>query len=85
MYSKISEIIDFAENWDGEKPLILCESAFSMVNRPGSFKEYLDEFYKHPCLQGGFVWEWANHRLLTKNANGEEVLWLWRRLWRSGV
>ena len=74
MYSKISEIIDFAENWDGEKPLILCESAFSMVNGPGSFKEYLDEFYKHPCLQGGFVWEWANHRLLTKNANGEEVL-----------
>jgi beta-galactosidase len=72
MYPKISEIADFAENWDGEKPLILCEFAHAMGNGPGSFKEYLDEFYKHPCLQGGFVWEWANHGLLTKNADGEE-------------
>jgi beta-galactosidase len=72
MYPKISEIADFAENWDGKKPLILCEFAHAMGNGPGSFKEYLDEFYKNPCLQGGFVWEWANHGLLTKNADGEE-------------
>lgn len=72
MYPKISEIVSFAEKWEGKKPLILCEFAHAMGNGPGSFKEYLDEFYKHPCLQGGFVWEWSNHGLLTKNADGEE-------------
>lgn len=72
MYPKISEIVNFANNWDGKKPLILCEFAHAMGNGPGSFKEYIDEFYKHPCLQGGFVWEWANHGLLTKNADGAE-------------
>ena len=72
MYPKISEIVSFAEKWEGKKPLILCEFAHAMGNGPGSFKEYLDEFYKHPCLQGGFVWEWSNHGLLTKNNDGEE-------------
>lgn len=43
-----------------------------MGNGPGSFKEYIDVFYEHPCLQGGWVWEWANHGLLTKTADGEE-------------
>lgn len=30
------------------------------------------EFYKHDCLQGGWVWEWANHGLLTRTHEGEE-------------
>jgi len=72
MYPTIAEIVSFAENWEGKKPLILCEYAHAMGNGPGSFKEYLDEFYSKPCLQGGFVWEWANHGLLTKNAGGED-------------
>lgn len=72
MYPKISEIVDFAEKWEGKKPLILCEFAHAMGNGPGSFKEYLDVFYTHPCLQGGFVWEWANHGLKTKNSEGED-------------
>jgi beta-galactosidase len=72
MYPAISEIVSFAANWEGKKPLLLCEYAHAMGNGPRSFKEYLDEFYSKPCLQGGFVWEWANHGLLTKNADGED-------------
>lgn len=71
MYPKIEEISFFAENWDGKKPMVLCEFAHAMGNGPGSFKEYLDEFYSKPCLQGGFVWEWANHGLLTQTDDDE--------------
>lgn len=63
MYPQVSDIIAFATK-DGpkwEKPLILCEFVHAMGNGPGAIKEYIDAFYKHPRLQGGFVWEWANH------------------------
>lgn len=48
------------------KPLILCEYGHAMGNGPGSLKEYMDLFYRFPKLQGGFIWEWANHGLKTK-------------------
>ena len=72
MYPAITDIQAFAEHWAGKKPLVLCEYIHAMGNGPGAIKEYIDEFYKHPCLQGGFVWEWANHGLLTKTEAGEE-------------
>jgi beta-galactosidase len=62
MYPDIGYITWFAtsqESW--EKPLILCEFIHAMGNGPGNIKEYIDAFYKYPRLQGGFVWEWANH------------------------
>lgn len=71
MYPELSIIRDFAADWEGKKPLLLCEYIHAMGNGPGAIKEYIDEFYKHPCLQGGFVWEWANHGLVTENEKGE--------------
>ncbi|EPS44203.1 hypothetical protein H072_1885 [Dactylellina haptotyla CBS 200.50] len=73
MYASVGDIINFATRdatWD--KPLILCEYVHAMGNGPGGIKEYIDAFYKYPRLQGGFVWEWANHGLLTKTENGDE-------------
>lgn len=43
------------------KPYILCEYAHAMGNGPGVLKEYWDLFWTHPRMQGGFVWEWADH------------------------
>lgn len=62
MYPSVEDIIAFAtkdESW--EKPMILCEFVHAMGNGPGAIKEYMDAFYKYDRLQGGFVWEWANH------------------------
>lgn len=72
MYPPLSTIINFAENWDGKKPMVLCEYIHAMGNGPGAIKEYIDLFYKYPCLQGGWAWEWANHGLLTTDLEGEE-------------
>lgn len=70
MYPSLSKMQEFADNWDGKKPLLLCEFAHAMGNGPGNIKEYVDLFYEHPCLQGGWIWEWANHGLRAKNREG---------------
>jgi beta-galactosidase len=37
-----------------------------MGNGPGGMKEYVNAFRKEDLLQGGFIWEWCNHGLLTE-------------------
>ena len=70
MYPEISDIIAFAENKPKQKPLVLCEYIHAMGTGPGNIQEYIDAFYKYPALQGGWVWEWSNHGLLTKTKSG---------------
>ncbi|KAK7970685.1 hypothetical protein PG988_009758 [Apiospora saccharicola] len=67
MYPPIEEIISFAEDPSKTKPMVLCEFIHAMGNGPGNIKEYVDAFHKYPKLQGGFVWEWANHGLLKQD------------------
>lgn len=65
MYSHLDKLEELAvaEGDDFTKPIILCEYAHAMGNGPGGLEEYQQMFYKHRRLQGGFVWEWANHGL----------------------
>ncbi|KAI1271196.1 beta-galactosidase [Xylaria sp. FL0933] len=73
MYPPVEEIIEFGNDKTKTKPLILCEYVHAMGNGPGSIKEYVEAFYRYETLQGGFVWEWANHGLLTKDTEtGDE-------------
>ena len=53
-------------------PLILCEYAHAMGNGPGGLWEYQDLFHRHPRCQGGFVWEWIDHGIRTRTADGRE-------------
>ncbi|KAI0388344.1 glycoside hydrolase family 2 protein [Xylariaceae sp. FL0594] len=72
MYASVDEIVRFAEEHDWKKPLVMCEFAHAMGNGPGAVREYIDAFYKYPRLMGGFVWEWANHGLLTETKDGQK-------------
>ncbi|KAK7942420.1 beta-galactosidase [Apiospora aurea] len=74
MYTSVDDMIKFGEEEGWKKPFVMCEYAHAMGNGPGAIKEYIDAFYKYPRLMGGFVWEWANHGLLTKNAEGEDYM-----------
>lgn len=73
MYWSVSECVSWLQHADRKKekekgtakPLILCEFAHAMGNGPGGVKEYIEAMYKYPNFQGGFVWEWANHGLMT--------------------
>ncbi|KAK8052642.1 Beta-galactosidase [Apiospora saccharicola] len=74
MYTSVDDMIKYGEEEGWKKPFAMCEYAHAMGNGPGAIKEYIDAFYKYPRLMGGFVWEWANHGLLTKNAEGEDYM-----------
>lgn len=72
MYPNVDDIIRFAKEPNFTKPLVLCEYVHAMGNGPGNIREYIDAFYEYPRLQGGWVWEWANHGLKKKDAKTDE-------------
>ena len=53
-------------------PFILCEYAHAMGNGPGGLAEYQELFEQYPRCQGGFVWEWLDHGILARDADGGE-------------
>lgn len=54
------------------KPYFLCEYAHAMGNGPGGLKEYWDEFRSSTRMMGGCIWEWIDHGLRQKDAQGRE-------------
>jgi beta-galactosidase len=53
-------------------PFVLCEYAHAMGNGPGGLAEYQDLFDRYPRCQGGFVWEWIDHGIRRRTADGRE-------------
>ncbi len=54
------------------KPFLLCEYVHAMGNGPGAIDQYEDLVWQHPRLHGGFVWEWREHGVRTRDADGTE-------------
>ncbi|MUV37256.1 Beta-galactosidase [Lentibacillus sp. JNUCC-1] len=71
MYTTIDRLEKLGSRTDYSKPHILCEYAHAMGNGPGSLKEYWETIYRYERLQGGFVWEWADHGLRAQTNDGE--------------
>ncbi len=70
MYASISEIVGYARSGRQTRPLILCEYSHAMGNSNGSLADYWTAFESTPGLQGGFVWEFWDHGLLQRLADG---------------
>lgn len=70
MYTNIANLEKIGDRSDYTKPHIICEYAHAMGNGPGAFKEYWETFYEYDRLQGGFVWEWADHGIRKQTADG---------------
>jgi beta-galactosidase len=71
MYTSIGRMENYAHH-DGDKPLIQCEYAHSMGNSVGNLQDYWDVIEKNSVMQGGFIWDWVDQGLLTRNEKGEE-------------
>ncbi|KAL2832621.1 glycosyl hydrolases family 2, TIM barrel domain-containing protein [Aspergillus cavernicola] len=65
MYPSVDRIVRLAKEEGDEfkKPIVLCEYGHAMGNAPGALEEYMEAFRTHRRLQGGWIWEWANHGL----------------------
>ena len=72
MYATIDSIVDYGKNSAGKRPLILCEYSHAMGNSNGSLSDYWNAFETTPGLQGGFVWEWKDHGITQRLANGKK-------------
>ena len=72
MYPPASAIEKYASAKLGERPLILCEYSHAMGNSNGGLATYWDIIDRHDTLQGGFIWEWKDHGLRQRIADGRE-------------
>ena len=54
------------------RPVILCEYSHAMGNSNGSLSDYFHLFKTRAGIQGGFIWEWLDHGLRQKTADGRE-------------
>ena len=55
-----------------ERPVILCEYSHAMGNSNGSLADYYRVFRTKPGIQGGFIWEWCDHGIRRRTADGRE-------------
>lgn len=70
MYWPIQRMINYAKQ-ENTRPLIQCEYAHAMGNSLGNFQDYWDVIEAYPNMQGGYIWDWVDQGILTKNAAGE--------------
>lgn len=72
MYTRLKGLKEIAESSSkGNKPHVMCEYGHAMGNGPGGLKAYQDMYRHYKRLQGGFIWEWYDHGILTRE-NGQE-------------
>jgi len=76
MYPAIAALVAWAADDDpaDRRPMILCEYSHAMGNSNGSLSDYWDAFENCHGLQGGFVWEWADHGILKHDAAGRPFM-----------
>ncbi|WP_200807960.1 glycoside hydrolase family 2 TIM barrel-domain containing protein [Demequina sp. NBRC 110056] len=63
MYPSFPSLELWAADPRADRPMILCEYAYSQGNSTGGLSRYWDLFESQPGLQGGFIWEWRDHSL----------------------
>jgi len=63
---------DPADDRRNRMPFVLTEFGHAMGNGPGGLTEYAELFWHYPRVQGGFIWEWIDQGLRTRDAVGRE-------------
>jgi beta-galactosidase len=63
MYPSFQALTAFSADPRADRPVILCEYAYSQGNSTGGLAEYWRLFERLPGLQGGFIWEFKDHAL----------------------
>jgi beta-galactosidase len=73
MYASPEQITQWSDSAaDTRRPLILCEFSHAMGNSNGGLDTYVEAFETLPGIQGGFIWEWKDHGIRQRLANGRE-------------
>ncbi|MFI3263044.1 MAG: glycoside hydrolase family 2 TIM barrel-domain containing protein [Rikenellaceae bacterium] len=70
MYPSAKSLREWGES-ESDRPYIACEYAHAMGNSTGNFKDYWDEIYRYPNLQGGFIWDWVDQGIWVETEEGD--------------
>lgn len=71
MYPSIGNMKKYASDSTKKRPYIMCEYSHAMGNSNGNFQEYFDIIRSSRHMQGGFIWDWVDQGIKTKDANGK--------------
>lgn len=55
-----------------DKPFIQCEYSHAMGNSMGNFADYWKDFKKYDRLSGGYIWDFADQAIRTKEKDGRD-------------
>lgn len=72
MYYNYTDSEKYAKS-NPSRPLIQCEYAHAMGNSEGGFSDYWELIRKYPHFQGGFIWDFADQAIRSKNKQGKEI------------
>ncbi|MEI6890939.1 MAG: glycoside hydrolase family 2 TIM barrel-domain containing protein [Pontiella sp.] len=70
MYSSVAQLKALSEAEHIKRPIVMCEYAHAMGNSLGNMTDYWDLIRSKPNLLGGYIWDWIDQGLLTKNKDG---------------
>ncbi|MEN8078336.1 glycoside hydrolase family 2 TIM barrel-domain containing protein [Clostridioides difficile] len=73
MYALVKDIEEYLNN-NPEKPFILCEYTHAMGNSNGGMHKYIELEDKYPMYQGGFIWDFIDQGLMTKDTYGKDYI-----------
>ncbi|MCR5271626.1 MAG: DUF4981 domain-containing protein [Lachnospiraceae bacterium] len=73
MYPSVASIKEFLAEHK-EKPFICCEYTHAMGNSCGGMKLYTDLSDEEPRYQGGFIWDYIDQSIITKDRYGKEYM-----------
>ncbi len=71
MYAKVADIKEWLKE-HRDKPYINCEYMHAMGNSCGAMSKYTELAYEEPLFQGGFIWDYIDQAISTKDCNGVE-------------
>lgn len=67
MYYSLKDCKKYLSDRRNKLPFVQCEYTHAMGNSCGDIKQYWDIFYNSDNCFGGFIWEWCDHAVVTKN------------------
>lgn len=71
MYPRVGSMKRYASAANKNRPYIMCEYSHAMGNSNGNFREYWDIIRSNKHMQGGFIWDWVDQGIKTKDDNGK--------------
>ena len=73
MYATVKDIEEYLED-SPTKPFILCEYSHAMGNSNGALHKYIELEDKYEKYQGGFIWDYIDQGIMTKDKYGKEFI-----------